>query len=363
MDGNTVRARRQGCGKNGLGTLRWKADDLDSVTGTGCEFSPARHTKMKLRSAQCFMVGKGWLHDGGYPEHQRSHVCMEGQDPRTACDPKQTVDQVGPCQCGKIDRPGSKGKACDCKELDQKRCDCPASDCQSVDKSGGWNQDGKFVDGATCPPQTSAACKDADAIKKVGKVRIIDRVASGDIQQGESCKDGDDTALPSQLKGAENVLGEQKTCPPCKEDLCKCTGRGNEIHCSVSKQRHCAPDEECYGGNNVVQFGEWSNICKKVESGQKPKKKVRKKDDCNKKYVCDKLGSSNFATQPGKKSQWYICGNTKLSCMGACICDQPGLSGSDLLDRNPKVGYRYCRSVGTADLSPKYRNAFGKNAF
>merc|ERR1711865_729348 len=135
-----------------------------------------------------------------------------GQDLRTACDPKQT------CQCGKIDSPGSKGKACDCKELDQKRCDCPASDCQSVDKSGGWNQDGKFVDGATCPLQTSAACKDADAIKKVGKVRIIDRVASGDIQQGEPCKDEQNNALPSQLKGAENVLGEQKNVPTLQRE-------------------------------------------------------------------------------------------------------------------------------------------------
>ena len=132
----------------------------------------------------------------------KGHTCArKGKTCAQRATPKQT------CQCGQSET-SFHGKACDCKELDQKRCDCPASDCQSVDKSGGWNQDGKFVDGATCP-QTSAACKDADAIKIVGKVRIINRVASGDIQQGEPCRTATIKLYPASSK-ARRMFWESK---------------------------------------------------------------------------------------------------------------------------------------------------------
>ena len=45
-------------------------------------------------------------------------------------------------------------------------------------------------------------------------------------------------------------------------DMCKCTGNGNEIQCSVTGQRYCASDEDC-NGKDEVEFGEWSKICKK----------------------------------------------------------------------------------------------------
>merc|ERR1711865_623110 len=63
---------------------------------------------------------------------------------------------------------------------------------------------------------------------------------------------------PASSKARRMFWESKKTCLPCKENMCKCTGRGNEIHCSVTGQRHCAHDEECYGENNEVKYGEWS---------------------------------------------------------------------------------------------------------
>jgi hypothetical protein len=46
------------------------------------------------------------------------------------------------------------------------------------------------------------------------------------------------------------------------DDMCKCTGNGNGMECSVTGIRYCASDEEC-SGMEEVKFGDWSNICSK----------------------------------------------------------------------------------------------------
>jgi len=45
-------------------------------------------------------------------------------------------------------------------------------------------------------------------------------------------------------------------------DVCGCSGEGNQINCSTSGLRYCAPDEVCHApANATYPFGEWGSLC------------------------------------------------------------------------------------------------------
>jgi len=114
-------------------------------------------------------------------------------------------------------------------------------------------------------------------------------------------------------KGCCGFFSWDKTCDLCCPlqekkivelgDMCQCTGNGNEISCSITKQRHCASDEDCTG-KEEVKFGDWSSICVKKE-----KETTASGSRCAGKKKCDPCGAT------GNKQCWPFAGTKEPRCL------------------------------------------------
>ena len=105
-------------------------------------------------------------------------------------------------------------------------------------------------------------------------------------------------------KGASVTGTDVSTCCEAPVDMCKCTGNGNEIECSITGKRHCSSNLECTG-NVPLKFGDWGmctlvDRCKCTGNGNEIECSVTGKRHCSSNQDCT-------GTVPRAFGDWGMC--------------------------------------------------------